>query len=346
MKKLFFFLLCAICIVTVESEANTITIQGTLYLLPKVCTSEPCPTGHTWAICTADKTYFVKDKDENQPVTITISGMVFTLDIGDKVAATGTPTTIVDVNGVEHDMIDVSSIQYGDCNQPMDCETITIQGKLVTMQEPIGYTTCTSLAIATSEKTYFVKGKCGETQIETTTGSEQFIFEEGDEIVVAGYVTSHVDNDGNEFYRVVIFTIHVVEQNPITVQGTLRIKPNFCAGSPCRTGMDWTICTADKTYFIKGKDDAQQITTTIDGKKIILEEGDEVIATGILKTFLDVANERKFHEIAVTSIQPAETTAVEVVQAEPIDAHKVIENGRFVIIREGVRYNVLGAQME
>ncbi len=340
MKKLFFFLLCAICLVTVESKANTITIQGTLYLLPKVCTSDPCPTEYAWAICTEDKTYFVKDKDEDHPVTITLSNMVFALDMGTKVVATGTCTTIIDVNGVEHNMFDAISIQ------PVDCETITIQGTLVTRPEPIGYTTCLSLAIATAEKTYFVKGKCGLAHIVTTIGDEQFVFGEGDEIVATGYVTSHVDNEGNEFYRMIVSTIHMVEPNPITVQGMLHIKPNFCVGSPCRTGMDWTICTADKTYFVKGHDDALPITTTINGEKIIFDVGDEVVATGILTTFLDVANERKFHEIAITSIQPAETTAVPEVQAEPIDAHKVIDNGQLVIIRDDVRYNILGAAVK
>lgn len=39
-------------------------------------------------------------------------------------------------------------------------------------------------------------------------------------------------------------------------------------------------------------------------------------------------------------------TAVEnVKQTEPINAHKVMENGQLVIIRDGVRYNVLGARL-
>ncbi len=38
-------------------------------------------------------------------------------------------------------------------------------------------------------------------------------------------------------------------------------------------------------------------------------------------------------------------TALEEVQAESINAHKAIENGTLVIIKDGVRYNVLGAEL-
>ncbi len=38
-------------------------------------------------------------------------------------------------------------------------------------------------------------------------------------------------------------------------------------------------------------------------------------------------------------------TTLEDVQTEPINAHKAIENGQLVIIRDGVRYNILGAQL-
>ncbi len=39
-------------------------------------------------------------------------------------------------------------------------------------------------------------------------------------------------------------------------------------------------------------------------------------------------------------------TAVQEVQADPTNAHKVIENGQLIIIRDDVRYNVLGALMK
>ncbi len=45
-------------------------------------------------------------------------------------------------------------------------------------------------------------------------------------------------------------------------------------------------------------------------------------------------------------LSPNSHTAVENVgQTEPINAHKVMENGQLVIIRDGVRYNVLGARL-
>ncbi len=150
------------------------------------------------------------------------------------------------------------------------------------------------------------------------------------------------------------------DSNTITIRGILRIVPNICISDPCRTGYDWAICTSDSTYFIKYKESAELTTTpsdkpitiTIDGVETVITEGNEasvsgieVVASGTLLTLVDVYGD-KHYVIDINSIQQAETTAIQEVQADPTNAHKIIENGQLVIIRDDVRYNILGAAVK
>ena len=79
-------------------------------------------------------------------------------------------------------------------------------------------------------------------------------------------------------------------------------------------------------------------------------DGKTVVKVG---DFVEVIGEiTKFYETVetvgggVSTIEVVPTTAVEEVKAEAGKAVKVVENGQLVIIRDGVRYNAVGAVIE
>ncbi len=141
------------------------------------------------------------------------------------------------------------------CAVVVNAQTITIQGVLVTRPEPcVGEycTTCLSLAIATTDKTYFINGKCGLDCIATTVDGVTSVFCAGDEVIATGTVTTGVDNDGDEFYRIEVTAISKREEVDWCTQWNVLEYYNTTRGdSKGKTYVyiaygDTTI--ADKTY--------------------------------------------------------------------------------------------------
>ncbi len=338
----------------------------------------------------------------------------------------------------------------------VNAQTVTIKGVLVTEPEPcIGEEClpCLSLAIATTEKTYFINGKCGDAYIATTIDGVEVLLEEGDAVVAIGTVTSHVENNGDEFYRIEITSINKREKVEWCTQwNVLQSNASLGPDDYPRTYIfvayrDTTI--ADKTYSKIGQywslepekqeyvaairqqgdsvlvhyehadyllydfgvkvGDEREVFVGIDNwgyvptstltnkvtavsalpdgrKKIAVDiycgdknseyyewdvipsewiEGvgsvDGLLYTGALGigvagnagyTLLCASNEDgcvytgKWYEQYGCEYNRTDDTALEEVQTEPINAHKVIENGHLIIVRDGVRYNVLGTPMK
>ncbi len=451
MKKLFLSLLCAISVLAVN--AQTITIQGLLNMEPNPCTTEPCMPGMDLAICTTDKVYFVgnhyTDESADGELTITIDDMVFVFRANDMVKAKGVVTTHLDIFGEEYNVINITSIQS------VEKESITIQGSLVTAP---GYCiggvcpTCLSLAISTTEKTYFIKGKCGETQITTTIDGVENVFEEGDEVIATGIVTTLTDIDGNESYILDITSINkptkvdwCTQWNVMEFRFEYGISGDIVNAKTYTFVADGDTVIAEKTYtkiisywtlkpenkeyvaairhqndsvmvhyedaeyllydfgvqvgderevfaglnnthYVKTfKNKVKNVSILPDGRRKILvdiyEKGDEeeyikdhekdwtegIGCTwhGLLHTggmglpgacgnalmcaykgtdCVYTAEIDWLNELGCVYNSP-EYTALEEVQTESINAHKAIENGQLVIIRDGVRYNVLGAEL-
>ncbi len=138
----------------------------------------------------------------------------------------------------------------------VNAQTTTIQGVLVTEPEPcIGeecVTTCLSLAIATADKTYFINGKCGDAYIATTIDGVEVLLGEGDEVIATGTVTTHVNNNGDEFYKIDITSINK------------REKVDWCT--------QWNIMEFRFASSVGGDDFAQTYIYVADGDTTIADK--------------------------------------------------------------------------
>lgn len=90
----------------------------------------------------------------------------------------------------------------------------------------------------------------------------------------------------------------------------------------------WDAPTQTATHTITGKSDGEVVDFLV---KVAIAEG------GVIFT-------ERVHYVVGSN---CETTAVETVPSAPKNAHcqKVVENGQIVIIRDGIRYNALGTQL-
>ncbi len=226
MKKLFLSLLCAICVVAVKAE--TITIQGALFMVANPCTTEPCMPGLDIAICTPTTTFYITNPYTsdyvNETLQINTCDMLFTE--GDEVVATGTVNTRLDINNEEYYVIDITSIHLSE-------ETPnTLQGEIGFADAPcltspcIHDVTCepempcepepsVALAFYTENRKYYITntytsdisldGDLTITLLDTQ-------IKEGDVVVVKGEVTTHIDVHDKAFYCITIESISVGKQ--------------------------------------------------------------------------------------------------------------------------------------
>lgn len=90
----------------------------------------------------------------------------------------------------------------------------------------------------------------------------------------------------------------------------------------------WDAPTQTATHTVTGKSDGEEIVFLV---KVAAADG------------VVIFTERMRYVVGTN----CETTAVETVTSAPKNAHcqKVVENGQIVIIRDGIRYNALGTQL-
>ncbi len=247
-------------------------------------------------------------------------------------------------------------------------EEITIQGTLVRV--PIFCLeevcpTCEALAIATTDKIYHIKDQDCDSHLKVTIDGVEYVFEEGDEVIATGVITTHIDFLGEEKYLLDITSIQPAEKQIKTLTGQIVFADVPCMSSPCIH--DWTCepetpcpdpAVALALYAENGEDSKKKeyyITNTyttqvLDGTRTItlldtqIKEGATVVLKGEVTKYIDIHN-YLFYHINVESIGAGEETSLEEVQADPIGVRKVIENGQVIFIRDGVRYNVLGARL-
>lgn len=91
----------------------------------------------------------------------------------------------------------------------------------------------------------------------------------------------------------------------------------------------WDAVTQTATHTLTGKSNGEEIVFLV---KVAAAEG------------VVIFTERMRYTVGTN----CETTAVETVTSTPKNTHcqKVVENGQIVIIRDGVRYNALGTQIQ
>ncbi len=137
-------------------------------------------------------------------------------------------------------------------------QTITIQGVLATepcVEEEYQLPHLSTLAIATTEKTYIIKDKCGENYIETTLNGVEGLLWEGDKVVATGTVTTHVNDNGSEYYMIDVISINEINKvdwctqwNVIEFRFDGGVGPDISEAKTYTFVADGDTVIADNTY--------------------------------------------------------------------------------------------------
>lgn len=143
-----------------------------------------------------------------------------------------------------------------------------------------------------------------------------------------------------------------LKNNEILAGGKRVVRGYVTAEAPTKANADKGIIADFEKYgnysvYMADTKDGGNVFEAYQVKPV---DGKTVVKVG---DFVEVIGEiTKFYETVetvgggVSTIEVVPTTAVEEVKAEAGKAVKVVENGQLVIIRDGVRYNAVGAVIE
>ncbi len=106
----------------------------------------------------------------------------------------------------------------------------------------------------------------------------------------------------------------------------------------------------NQTFYFGASEDAQK-GTTLEAYRAVPEapgvaKGDKVTITGKLGVRETKSGNKSYGFAQGATVEKSSTTAVEDVNIAAPKAVKVVENGQLIIIRDGVRYNAVGAVVE
>lgn len=106
----------------------------------------------------------------------------------------------------------------------------------------------------------------------------------------------------------------------------------------------------NQTFYFGASQDAEK-GSTIEAYRAItaapgVAKGDKIAVTGKLGVRETSKKERSYGFAQGCTVEMVPTTAVEDINIDATKAVKVVENGQLIIIRDGVRYNAVGAMIE
>lgn len=113
---------------------------------------------------------------------------------------------------------------------------------------------------------------------------------------------------------------------------------------------DYNSQYTNQTFYFGASEDAEKGATieAYRAKSVApgVAKGDKIVVTGNLGVRKTSNGDRSYGFAQGCTVEKVPSTAVEDVQVNATKAVKVIENGQLVIIRDGVRYNAVGAVVE
>ncbi len=354
MKKLFLFLLCAMSALAVN--AQTITIQGVLVTEPEPCIGEECMPCLSLAIATTDKTYFINGKCGDAYIATTIDGVEVLLGEGDEVVVTGTVTTGVDFKGDEFYRIEITSIHKREkINWCTQWNVLRTNASLGPDDYPRTYIFVAYGDTTIADKTYAKIGRYwslspekqeyvaairqqGDSLLVHYEHADYLLYDFGVKVGDEREIFVGINNWG---YTIVPTSTFANKVTAVSVlpDGRKKISVDIYWGDKNSEYYEWDVISSE---WIEGVGSVSGLLYTgsfgglVGGAGHVLlcaSNEDGCVYTG------------EWYERYGCEYNRTDDTALEEVQTKPINAHKVIENGQLVIIRDGVRYNILGAQL-